>query len=527
MKDYYMKEKIRRIIIISVLLVNMMFAGAFAASDNVVVSLPEFKVFLNDVQVDNSYRQYPLIVYKDITYFPMTYYDCRLLGLETKWDSETGLEISKTGITGGYRDYTGEVKNKNTYMADVSEFNIKVNGNNINNSEEEYPLLTFRGVTYFPLTWRFAVEEFGWKYDFDPEKGLIIQSSNPKLAGIELPEYSGDAVVAAGQYYYYGGTEGGIYQASITNPKEAEKIFQLPLWSYGDSYVYYELAKEGEEVWLKYHQGGAVMGRDYFIRLNEDGTCDEVDNGYLTFKTFGDITVKVDQWSPPVRNNLLIKYPGQEYERVGASEYLYGWNYELREDGSQGGSASKDIYLKDDTIYILAVDKSKEVDESRIYKVNIQTDETSRISDIRVNFFKMYGENIYFLSEGKLYKMPVDGGNEIQLETTGMINDIFDFIIFESTVYYVGEDNGLYRTGTEQSLNPGGKVTGLKQEEGYVICTFEEDNITPYRIMIFDKNGQVVKKSSDVTQTNAISIEEGRLFYAESKSKQIFSTEIN
>ena len=54
-------------------------------STTVTVTLPTFKVVFNNTNVDNRYSKYPLIVYKDITYFPMTYSDCRFLGLESKW----------------------------------------------------------------------------------------------------------------------------------------------------------------------------------------------------------------------------------------------------------------------------------------------------------------------------------------------------------------------------------------------------------------------------------------------------------
>ncbi len=60
------------------------------------------------------------------------------------------------------------------YEATIAEFPIYVNDKNINNFMEEYPLLLFRDVTYFPLTWRFAVEEFGWSYYFDTTNGLVI-----------------------------------------------------------------------------------------------------------------------------------------------------------------------------------------------------------------------------------------------------------------------------------------------------------------------------------------------------------------
>lgn len=61
-----------------------------------------------------------------------------------------------------------------------------VNGEVIDNSKEKYPLLLFRDVTYFPLTWRFAVDEFGWNYTFDMEQGLQIAS---KLLFVEEDQY--------------------------------------------------------------------------------------------------------------------------------------------------------------------------------------------------------------------------------------------------------------------------------------------------------------------------------------------------
>jgi hypothetical protein len=522
-----MKKKIVVVFIVSILLVCMIPDGVFAASSGVKVSLPGFNVSLNGVRVENRYRQYPLIVYKDITYFPMTYYDCRFLGIETKWDSLKGLEIDKTGITGAYRDYNGKARNKDTYTATIPAFNVKVNGKTISNTEEEYPLLVFRDITYFPLTWRFAVEEFGWEYRFDPKNGLIIQSSNQKLEKGTLPGYTDGAVIAAGQYYYYSGPDGGIYQAPVTNPENAKKIYQLPMWSYGDSYVPYGLTKKDGEAWLTYHQGGALMGSDHYIRLKPDGTCEEVEVGYLTFRTFGDISVKIHQGVPPGRNNLMIKYAEREYERVGNPDYLYGWDWEQRED-SAGGSPSKDLYLKDDNIYVLAVNKAKDTDESRIHRVNIHTGETSRVSDLRVRSFKMDEENIYCVSEGKLYKIPINEGAENQLETTGPVSGEFDIQVLDGIVYYVNsQDSELYKVGTDQSLNPAGKVNGLKLEENYLVCTFKEENNNPYRIIVFDKSGKVVFKTSDVAQIKNISIDNGWLFYVESTSKNIYSTDLS
>jgi len=50
------------------------------------VTLPGFTVKLNGISIDNSYRQYPLLVYQGITYFPMraSSVNCRSGGTETE-----------------------------------------------------------------------------------------------------------------------------------------------------------------------------------------------------------------------------------------------------------------------------------------------------------------------------------------------------------------------------------------------------------------------------------------------------------
>ncbi|WBW49783.1 hypothetical protein O6R05_07205 [Peptoniphilus equinus] len=167
-----------------------------------MATLPKFDVTLNGVKADNTTSEYPLIVYKDITYFPMTYYTSRFLGLETAWDLNAGLSVNKTGVSGKYEFYNTGVKNQNSFMVNVPSFPIRVNGNAINNQAEQYPLLIFRDVTYFPMTWRFSVDNFGWDYEFTPQKGLVINSNNTKTPTPATPTWTD---VSKNEYYngYY------------------------------------------------------------------------------------------------------------------------------------------------------------------------------------------------------------------------------------------------------------------------------------------------------------------------------------
>ena len=135
-------------------------------------------VVLNGRTVDNAAAKYPLLVYKNITYFPMTYHLCRFLGLTTKWDSSTKtLSISKTGEMGEYVPDTGGGPKSGSVSVTQVAYPVVVNGTPVDNSTAEWPLLNYNNVTYFPLTWAFAVDAFGWDYKWDAEYGLNINST--------------------------------------------------------------------------------------------------------------------------------------------------------------------------------------------------------------------------------------------------------------------------------------------------------------------------------------------------------------
>ena len=177
-----MYKKILATTLLSAFLLTLSPMPQALATDTVQVTLPSFSVTLNGQTTGNDYSKYPLLVYKDITYFPMTYYDCRLLGLKTDWTADAGLVIDKNEDY--FYEYLREVnnsKNGKKQTARIADGKITVNGKIINNSKEEYPLLVFRDVTYFPLTWRFAVNEFGWDYRFNQQEGLVINNDNVKL----------------------------------------------------------------------------------------------------------------------------------------------------------------------------------------------------------------------------------------------------------------------------------------------------------------------------------------------------------
>lgn len=207
--------KLRKLFACVLLLVLLLRTTALAAEKEteVTVRLPSFAVTLNGTQIDSAHSEYPLIVYRDITYFPMTYHGARFLHLKCNWYSVEPMGIlfvgySETGEQ-AWTHYPADGENPQTATATIAEYNIAVNttdkGELLDNASEDYPLLNFRGVTYFPLTWRFAVDEFGWEYRFDHENGLQINAKEqfrPELEDAVLGNTMPSSALSRKTYIY-------------------------------------------------------------------------------------------------------------------------------------------------------------------------------------------------------------------------------------------------------------------------------------------------------------------------------------
>ncbi len=164
-------KKIVSLILVVFLCVTSFCFSVSAEWKKVKVKIAPFSTEIDYMSVDNRYVEYPLITYKDITYFPMTFDLCAQLGLVCGYESEKGLFITRE-----YVDYYPETPKpfgdkatnyyKKLYDAQIPTYPVYLNGVYIDNEKEEYPLINFRGITYFPMTWRFAYEELNFNIEW-------------------------------------------------------------------------------------------------------------------------------------------------------------------------------------------------------------------------------------------------------------------------------------------------------------------------------------------------------------------------
>lgn len=158
-------------------------APAQAEESSFPMQLPSFPVQVNGLKIDSERSSYPVLTYNHMVYLPVKPF-ADTLGLEVAWDAARGLKINRRERPSGIRP-TVESKDKTSvnrrYEAVLPGFPIEVNGKSINNAGEPYPLLLVDNVSYLPMTWRYAHNDFGWRTDWSAQEGFQLTTEQQKV----------------------------------------------------------------------------------------------------------------------------------------------------------------------------------------------------------------------------------------------------------------------------------------------------------------------------------------------------------
>jgi len=136
------------------------------------------RVTVNGVTLNSFNAEFPLLRHREMYYLPMTYQLAAHLGLSTHFSPATGLHITRTGGMAEFVPDETAFNRRALVPVSLATHRVWVNGRAVEPAREPWPLLLYRGVTYFPLTERFARQEFGWTVQHDRERGLSISSVN-------------------------------------------------------------------------------------------------------------------------------------------------------------------------------------------------------------------------------------------------------------------------------------------------------------------------------------------------------------
>lgn len=191
----------KNIILTSIVLTLLccMNINASAKNDTASVVIPDYQVIIDDSSIYYADSIYPFLNYKGITYLPMTYEYSRAMNLTTGYLQGTAFMVAYQPGYGELPIYETTANKKYNTAIVPSGYNIYVNAKKVDNKTAEYPLLNFRDVTYFPLTWEYAVEEFGWEISFENNIFRIDTDNNTAYRWTLKEKRENDAIL---ELYY-------------------------------------------------------------------------------------------------------------------------------------------------------------------------------------------------------------------------------------------------------------------------------------------------------------------------------------
>jgi hypothetical protein len=465
-----------------------------AADASVRVTLPDFTVNLNGHAVENLYRDYPLLVYHGITYFPMTWYDSRLLGLEANWSPDGGLIIKQSQVTSSYVPYKSERRNSASYAAEVLASAVMVNGKPIDNTKEEYPLLSFRDVTYFPLTWRFAYDEFKWGYQWSDTDGLSITSENPQVQMVQLPAYSGENDVALfkGYYYFVETTDmtNHVYRAPMQQPYDKEEIYSYNFYTSDRNPKVVTFQIRDNALWFAYHLGGGFTGADLFVKIGDDGKAELLHRGYIDFldTPYGTLILNLPggymYLSQPGEDEANSKVVGGENPSV-----MMYFNQARRSFPTTAAS------VVGDDVFVLCLEGFN--DQNSLCKINLKTNKSDTVVNSGISSFRIINSKLYYVKveDNALYSSALDGKGEIKLSDHAV--SWFDGI--DGNVFYTiqKETNrfGLYHADLdgEDRLVWATPVVGVQVSNDRLVCRLGDND----GVVMLDGSGRLLVEVAD------------------------------
>lgn len=204
-----------------------------------------------------QYFRYPLLLYRDVTYLPMTYSKLNLLGLTMQIEGQT-IHLTQSD-TETCRRYSGELLTDADFSGGVtvgaSPFAVTINGVPYDNAQ--YPVLFYQDIVYLPLTWTIIHDLMGGMSVFD-ENGLTLLTdayyyTSDADSSIIVGEDGGVTYRSVENSTYYG--KGGTRIYAATSYGLMPSPDNLSIWQNGK-----ETAVSGYSGY--YQKGGALFTVD-------------------------------------------------------------------------------------------------------------------------------------------------------------------------------------------------------------------------------------------------------------------------
>lgn len=449
----------------------VLLTPSIAMAKEVTIAIPEFNVSLGDKILEREYGKYPPILYNNITYYPMTHDNGWFIGIHNLYNQDTNTLDIKSGFKGSeewYNSYKSNKKNPKNLKATISTTNIVVNGKKIDNTKEEYPVLNFRNVTYFPMTWRFMVDEFKMNYSFDEKSGLLINSNSETIAEkIEEKESAGSLETLTENYTTK------VVKKVGEDAKNALVVYPNLYYKKTDGFYIFDVNSNTSKRIYAYEGDGNLIREEKELFL---------DLGHLGSTKYRVEEGKVSQTPTEKSSSRLSKKI-----KVGNYTLLVDWQKEYAEIEKNGVSekafkkiaSSSNYVVKNESVYFAAGSAP-----ATIYRYT-PGKELEKIGNVKTS-----GEDTLMLSNGNIF------------------------------YYTKSEAKELVKVDENKKIETMGELSSYGQRNGYLIVSFKNNN-KPSHIYVFNKEGKEVYEA----ETNAIAynadIKDGKIYYIDVDKQEL------
>lgn len=423
---------------------------ARAASGDVQASFPDFPVSVNGTVMDVSHSEYPLLIYNDITYFPMTWTNTAALGLSVQWEAGGGLSIQKKDVCVPLEQDLAPVVNSNEYSqkASLVPFPVSLNGRQIVNANEPYPVLFYRDITYFPMTWKFAHDEFGWNTSWDSANGFAIDSCGG-LTNSQLKQTFDLNLANGGQLAIQGGW---IYMNSASKNQGPNQLVKVRKDGSGEVKLSDDNARNINVVgdWLYYTVNTPVENKmNGIYKIKTDGT----ERTLVSSSPSGQMWVLGD-W---------IYYINQTYiqtEDANGGYHMPTGIHKMKLDGSEdqelvAGFQIYRFFLTSDKIYFTMKEMPEQA--SGLYSINSDGSDLKKLQgDEDITQAVLIDGWLYYVDKfGKqLKKMSLDGSVIIPLFTSETYISSLQYR--KGWIYMVNGNSGIHGAAALAKLRTDG-----------------------------------------------------------------------
>lgn len=146
------------------------------ALDTLDLEIVNFNIEINDVLVEKEKSQFPILMYNEIVYLPMTWQNLQALGLKVQFESNSVYINKVKEVVAGYSNGEENSNFPEVISLALPERKIYINDILLENEKVEYPILEYNGLFYLPMSDEFVEDMLGIDLEFSSTAGLFINS---------------------------------------------------------------------------------------------------------------------------------------------------------------------------------------------------------------------------------------------------------------------------------------------------------------------------------------------------------------